>query len=79
MGDAPVDSLWVTPVLKVVMVCEDDNWVGVSDEEVPPIFEASDDGQEFSVIDIIVSFGRVECLGVVSYRSLSSRPFMFLV
>ncbi len=61
------------------MVREDDNRVGASDEEVPPIFEASDNGQEFLVVDVIVSFGGVKCLGVVSHRSFSPRPFVFLV
>ena len=78
-GDAPIDSLRVSPVLEVVVVREDDDWVGAPDEEVSPIFKASDDGQEFSVIDVVVSFGGVECLGVVSYRSFSSRSFVFLV
>ncbi len=61
------------------MVREDDYWVGASDEEVPPVFEASDDGQKFSVVDVVVLFGRVECLGVVPYRPLSLRSFVFLV
>ncbi len=78
-GDAPVDSLWVSPVLEVVMVREDDNWVGAPNEEVSPVFKASDDGQEFSVIDVIVSFGGIECLGVVSHRSFSPCSFVLLV
>ena len=61
------------------MVRKDDYWVGASHEEVPPVFEASDNGQEFLVIDVIVSFGGVECLGVVPYWSFSLRLFMFLV
>ncbi len=61
------------------MVREDDYWVGASCEEVSPVFEASDDGQEFSVVDVVVSFGRVEGLGVVSHRSFSLRSFVFLI
>ena len=61
------------------MVRKDDHWVGVSYKEVSPIFEAADDGQEFSVVNVIVSFGGVECLGVISYRSFSPRFFVFLV
>ncbi len=61
------------------MVRKDDDWVGAPNEEVSPIFEASDDGQEFSVVDVIVLFGGVKCLGVVSYGSLPPRPFVFLV
>ncbi len=78
-GDAPVDSLRMSPVLEVVVVREDDYRVGTSYEKVSPVFEASDDGQEFSVIDVVVSFGRVEGLGVVSHRSFSFRSFVFLV
>ncbi len=79
MGDAPVNSLWVAPVLEVVVVRKDDDWVGASNKEVSPIFEASDNGQKFSVIDVVVLFGRVKCLGVVSYGSLPPRSFVFLV
>jgi len=46
---------------------------------VSPIFEASDDGQEFSVVDVVVLFGRVKCLGVIPHWSLSLGSFMFLV
>ncbi len=78
-GNASVDSLWVSPVLEVVVVREDDDWVGAPDEEVSPVFEASNNGQEFSVVDVIVSFGGVECLGVVPHWSFSPSSFMFLV
>ncbi len=61
------------------MVRKDEYWVGASYEEVSPVFEASDDGQELSVVDVVVSFGGVERLGVVSYRSFSLRSFVFLV
>ncbi len=61
------------------MVCEDDHRVGAPYQEVSPIFEASDDSQEFSVVDIVVSFGGVECLGVVSHWPFSFCSFVFLV
>ena len=69
----------MSPVLEVIVVRKDDYRVGASHEEVPPIFEASDDGQEFSVVNVVVSFGGVECLGVIAYRSFSLRSFVFLV
>ena len=65
--------------MEVVVVREDDDWMGAPDEEVSPVFKASNDGQEFSVIDVVVSFGGVECLRVVSHWSFSPCPFMFLV
>ncbi len=61
------------------MVRKDEHWVGASYKEVSPVFEASDNGQELSVVDVVVSFGGVERLGVVSYRPFSLRPFVFLV
>jgi len=69
----------VPPVLEVVVVREDDDWVGAPDEEVPPVFEAPNDGQEFSVVDVVVSFGGVKCLGVVSHWSFLSCLFVILV
>jgi len=69
----------VSPILEVIVVRKDDYRVGTSHEEVPPIFEASDDGQEFSVVNIVVSFGGIECLGVIPYWSFSLRSFVFLV
>ncbi len=44
MGNSSVDLLGVTPVLEVVVVGEDNYGVGASDEKVPPIFKAVDDG-----------------------------------
>ncbi len=61
------------------MVREDNDWVGAPDEEVSPVFEASNNGQEFSVVNVVVSFGGVKRLGVVSYWPFSPCPFMFLV
>ena len=61
------------------MVREDDYRVGTSDEEVSPVFEASNDGQEFSVVDVVVSFGGVKRLGVISHWSFLFRFFVFLV
>jgi len=69
----------MSPVLEVVVVREDDYGVRASDEEVSPVFEASDDGQEFSVVDVVVLFGGVECLGVVAYWPFALCSFVFLV
>ncbi len=79
MGYSSVDSLGVLPVLQVIVVCEDDHQVGASNEQVSPIFQAMDDGKELSVVDVIVPFHGVECLGVVSHWPFSSCLFMFLV
>ncbi len=61
------------------MVHEDYHQMGASHQQVSPVFEAVDDGEEFLVIDIVVSFHGVECLGVVSHWLLSPCSFMLLV
>ena len=61
------------------MVRKDDYRVRASYKEVPPIFEATDDGEEFLVVNVVVSFCRVEHLGVVSHQLFPSRSFMLLV
>ena len=61
------------------MVHEDHDWVGTAYKEVSPIFQASDYGQEFPVVDIVVLFGQVKGLGVVSHWMFWSCFFMFLV
>jgi len=71
-----VDLLWVLVILEVVVVCEDHNWVGASYEEMLPVFQAFNNGQEFLVIDVIVSFGGVKGLGMVPYWAF---PSCFLV
>ena len=39
-----VDSLWMSPILEVVVVHEDEYWVGAPYKKVSPVFEAADDG-----------------------------------
>ena len=79
MGYSVVDSLQVSVILEVIVVCEDHNRVGASYEEVSPVFQASNDGQEFSFINIVVSFSRVEGLGMVSHQAFLSCFLMCLV
>ncbi len=43
-GNVSVNSLRVSPVLEIVVVREDDDWVGAPDEEVSPVFKASNNG-----------------------------------
>jgi len=69
----------VSVILEVVVIHEDQDQMGAPYEEVSPVFQTSDDGQKFSVIDIIISFSGIEGLGVVPYWALSSGLFMCLV
>jgi hypothetical protein len=51
------------------VVGQDSNWAGSSFEFGTPTLEAADNGEEFFVVDLIVTFSRVvffrhECYGV---------------
>ena len=50
------------------MVGEDNGSMAGSLYIVSPFFKGSDDGKQFSVVDIIVPFCRRESFGVESYR-----------
>ena len=54
------------PVLKVFVVSTYLYLVHGSFEMVTPFFESADNGQEFAVVNIIVSFSRIETFGVES-------------
>jgi len=60
-----VQGLGLSEVDKVFMVNEDLNWEGGAMEVVLPRFEGANDGKEFSVIDVIVSFSLRERLGEI--------------
>ena len=54
--------------MEVLVVGEDvDDEFGAK-QEVAPVFECADDGEEFPIPDRVVSFGFSEGGGVVSYR-----------
>ena len=44
------------------MVGEDLHWEGGAVEVVAPRFQGTNDGEEFTIIDIVVAFGRGEGL-----------------
>ena len=62
---ATVEFLGLSEIGEVFMVSEDLDWGGGSKEIVSPGVQGSHDCEEFSVIDIIVSFGWSERLGEV--------------
>src|SRR6267154_1653994 len=55
-------------VKKVLMVGEDNDRVWVPFEVMAPSFQGSDDGKEFSIVDLIVPFCRIKGLGEVYTR-----------
>ena len=69
-----VQLLWLLEVLKVQVIGVDNCLVGVSVEVMSPFSKSFHDREEFSVIDLILSFCQVESLGEESYGvSLSVR------
>ena len=59
-------------ILEVFVVSEDGDRMRGSCEEVSPVVKASDNSEEFMVVDVIVAFGLVECFRVVAHRLLFS-------
>ena len=57
-----------TPILEVVVVGNDVEWLRETFEVMLPVFEGVDDGQHFSVIDLVVTFCVCHGLGAISYR-----------
>ena len=51
-------------ILKILVVSENLSWLGREFQVVSPMFESSNDGQEFLVIDLIVHFSREELVRV---------------
>jgi hypothetical protein len=48
------------------VISEHDDRVRIPFKVVPPCFQGTDDGKEFSIVDLVVSFGGVEGLRKVS-------------
>ena len=57
-----VQVLGLTEVCQVLVVCKDLDGEGGSVKIVSPGFQSVDDCEEFSVVDVIVSFSRDERL-----------------
>jgi len=55
-------------ILKILVVSENLSWLGREFQVVLPMFESSNDGQEFLVIDLIVHFSREELARVKGNR-----------
>ena len=56
-GDMAVNVLGCPVVLQIFVVSDDCYAMSSAHKEVAPMFKASNDGEEFSVPDRIVSFG----------------------
>jgi hypothetical protein len=54
------------------MIGEHDNRVRVPFEVVPPSFQGADDCEEFTIVDLVISFSRVEGLREVTARVICS-------
>ena len=60
-----IEVLCLTEVHQVLVIGEDLYRKGGAVKIVPPGLQSADDGKEFTVIDVIVSFSRDEQLGEV--------------
>jgi hypothetical protein len=58
-----IELLRDSKVFKVLVVCQDLNWMAGPFKVVAPSFETSNYGQHFDVVDLIVAFNRTERLG----------------
>ena len=61
-GLSAIEVLGLAEVSKVLMVSEDLNRGGGALKVMPPSFQSVDDGEEFPIKDIIISFNGVEGL-----------------
>ena len=60
--------LWFTPVCEVFVISPDDNGLirGSGAEQVGPMTEGTDDGEEFPVVNLVVHFCWCQGFGVVA-------------
>ena len=76
-GHSSVDVLWVSVMTKVFMIGKEDEFVFGPLYQMSVVFQPFYHGQEFSIPDIIVSFGFSQSRKVVGDRS--SSPFFVLL
>ena len=67
-GEAVVDFLGATIILEIFVIGEDvDNKLGTQ-QEVAPVLECMDDGEELAIPDWVVAFCLSEGGGVITHR-----------
>ena len=59
------EALWLFKVGEVFVIGEDGDWVGGASKVLVPLEEGMNNGEEFPVIDVIVTLGRCKHLGEV--------------
>ena len=62
-GLLAIELLRDSKVFKVLVVCEDLNWMASSFKIVAPFLETSDYCEHLNVVDLVVAFDRTERLG----------------
>jgi hypothetical protein len=53
-------------IKEVLMICEYDDRVRIPFKIMPPCFQGTDDGKEFMIVNLIISFGGVKGLRKIS-------------
>ena len=67
-GEAAIDFLGAAVILEILVISKNvDDELGTK-EEVAPMFEGTDDGEEFLVPDRVILFSLGEGRGVITHR-----------
>ncbi|KIK32050.1 hypothetical protein CY34DRAFT_102321, partial [Suillus luteus UH-Slu-Lm8-n1] len=61
-----------TEVKKVLVICKNNDRMGVSFKIVAPCFQSTDNSEKFPIIDLIVTFGGIKRLGKIPARVIGS-------
>ena len=71
-GHSSTNTMGLSVILEVFVVGEDGDRMRGSGKEMSPVVEASDHGEEFAVMDVIVAFGLIECFRMVTHSLVFS-------
>ena len=66
-GEAAIDFLGAAVILKILVIGKNVDDEFGTEEEVAPMFEGTDDGEEFSVPDRVIPFSLGEGRGVIAH------------
>ena len=77
-GKTVIDLLGTAIVLKVLVIGEDINDELSSQQEIVPMFERMDDGEEFSIPDQVIALGLSEGGGVITHGVLEAIRVMLV-
>ena len=68
VGEAAIDFLGAAVILEVLVISKNIDDEFGTEEKVAPVFEGTDDGEEFLVPDRVILFSLGEGRGVITHR-----------